>query len=105
MRILNLIGNKSFSMLFSWLFSQNLSDVLSPVKALYRRDYPAVVTRMDPFGDFDFFLGAGSKQLKMREVPVHYLERTYGTTKIRRFHHGWLLLKMCLVGAKKLKWI
>lgn len=105
MRVLNLIGNKAFSMLFSWLFSQSLSDVLSPVKALYRRDYPAVVTRMDPFGDFDFFLGAGSTQLKMREVPVHYLERTYGTTKIRRFHHGWLLLNMCLVGAKKLKWI
>lgn len=105
MRILNLIGNKTFSMLFSWLFSQNLSDVLSPVKALQKRDYSAVETRLDPFGDFDFFLGAGSKQLKMREVPVHYLERTYGTTKIRRFHHGWLLLKMCLFGAKKLKWI
>lgn len=105
MRILNLIGNKSFSVLFSWLFSQNLSDVLSPVKALFRRDYSAVETRMDPFGDFDFFLGAGSKQLDMREIPVHYLERTYGTTKIRRFHHGWLLLKMCFFGAKKLKWI
>lgn len=105
MRLLNLLGNMSFSILFSWLFAQRLVDVLSPVKGLLRDDYPAVATRLDPFGDFDFFLGAGSRQRKMSEVPVHYLERVYGTTKIRRFHHGWLLLKMCVFGARKLKWI
>lgn len=104
MRLLNLIGNKAFSALFTWLFSQHLRDVLSPVKAMFRHDYPAVTTRMDPFGDFDFFLGAARLQLKMREVPVRYLERTYGTTKIRRFHHGWLLLKMCFKGATMLRW-
>lgn len=104
MRFLNLIGNRCFSILFTWLFSQHLRDVLSPVKAMYRKEYGAVTTRMDPFGDFDFFLGAARVQLKMREVPVRYLERTYGVTKIRRFHHAWLLLKMCFRGARLLRW-
>jgi SAM-dependent methyltransferase len=105
MRLLNLIGNKVFSMLFSWLFSQHLTDSLSPVKAFFRADYERMHTRMDPFGDFDFFLGGSQQHLKMREIPVHYLPRTYGQTKIRRFHHGWLLFKMFLHGAKKLRWI
>jgi len=105
MRLLNLLGNKIFSMLFTWLFSQRLVDVLSPVKGFFRRDYPSVTTRMDPFGDFDFFLGAASRQLKMSEVPVHYLERSYGTTKIRRFRHGWSLLRMCFYGTRRLKWV
>ncbi len=104
MRLLNLMGNKLFSMLFTWLFSQELADVLSPVKGMFRRNYAAVSTRFDPFGDFDFFLGAGRSQLKMCEIPVHYLERSYGTTKIRRFRHAWLLLNMCRKGAGELKW-
>ncbi len=105
MRILNLFGNKMFSVLFSWLFSQKLVDVLSPLKAFSRFHYQYMTSRRDPFGDFDLFLGGAEQQLKMMEVPVHYLARSYGTTKIRRFHHGWLLLCMCLFGAKRIKWI
>jgi hypothetical protein len=105
MRLLNIMGNKIFSSIFSWLFSQRLVDVLSPVKGAFRCDYEAVITRMDPFGDFDFYLGAAAKHLRMREVPVHYLERTYGTTKMQRFRHGWRLFTMCLSGAKRLKWV
>ncbi len=105
MRLLNLCGNKIFSTLFTWLFSQPLVDVLSPVKGMLRQHYASVTTRMDPFGDFDFFLGAAARQLQMREVPVHYLERSYGSTKLRPFHHGFALLKMCLAGAKRLKWM
>ncbi len=104
MRFLNLLGNKTFSLIFSWLFSQKLVDTLSPVKAFFRADYRRMDSRMDPFGDFDFFLGAAEQQLKMREVPVRYLERTYGVTKIRRFHHAWLLMRMFFHGARKLKW-
>jgi hypothetical protein len=41
--------------------------------------------------------------LKIVEVPVRYRERTYGTTNISRFRHGWLLLRMCVVALFKLK--
>lgn len=105
MRILNLLGNKTFSVLFSWLFRQKLVDTLSPVKMFFRAHYDRMDSRLDPFGDFDFFLGGSLQQLKMREVPVHYLPRTYGVTKIRRFRHGLLLGKLLLRGAKRVKWI
>ncbi len=105
MRLLNLFGNKCFSILFSWLFKQKMIDTLTPVKAFFRRDYTHMTLRMDPFGDFDIFFGASMQQLKMREVPVHYLERTYGTTKMRPFRHAWMLLTMFFFGAKRLRWM
>ena len=48
--------------------------------------------------------GARTKaDLKIIEVPVRYRARTYGTTNISRFRHGWLLLKMSWVAFKRLK--
>ncbi len=105
MRFLNLLGNKCFSVLFSWLFKQKMTDTLTPVKAFFRSDYARMTLRMDPFGDFDIFFGASMQQRKMREVPIHYLERTYGTTKMRPFRHAALLLKMFVFGARRLRWI
>jgi len=57
----------------------------------------------DPFGDFDLLFGAAKLNLKMVEVNVRYKDRAYGTTQISRFRHGWLLLRMTLYAARKLK--
>jgi len=57
----------------------------------------------DPFGDFDLIFGAVLADLKIIEVPVRYRARTYGTTSIHRFRHGWLLLKMSWVALRKIK--
>jgi hypothetical protein len=61
------------------------------------------MARRDPFGDFELLFGAARLSLKICDVPVWYKERTYGSTNIRRFHHGWQLLKMCLKGWPELK--
>lgn len=104
MRFLNLLGNKFFSFLFSWLFRQKLIDSLSSVKVFSRRDYHRMSLRMDPFGDFDILFGVAMQQLKMREIPVHFAERTYGVTKMQPFRHAWMLTTMFFFGAKKLRW-
>ena len=39
MRFLNLIANKAFSLIFSWLLSQRLTDTLCGTKVLRRTDY------------------------------------------------------------------
>jgi hypothetical protein len=59
----------------------------------------------DPFGDFDLIFGAARQNLKVVEIPVRYQARTYGETNIRRFRHGWLLLRMSWVAFKKIKWL
>ena len=59
----------------------------------------------DPFGDFDLLFGAAKQNLKIVEIPIRYRQRTYGTTNISRFSHGWLLLRMSATAAQKLLFI
>jgi 2-polyprenyl-3-methyl-5-hydroxy-6-metoxy-1,4-benzoquinol methylase len=109
MRFLNLMGNKFFSMAFSWLLNQRIKDTLCGTKVLFREDYRRLEKNrryfgdFDPFGDFDLLFGASKLNLKILEVPIRYQERTYGSTNIRRFAHGWLLLKMTVYGFFRLK--
>ncbi|MEK6603440.1 MAG: glycosyltransferase, partial [Nitrospirota bacterium] len=109
MRVLNLLGNKFFSMAFSWLLNQRIKDTLCGTKVLFGEDYRRIEKNrgyfgdFDPFGDFDLLFGASKLNLKILEVPIRYQERQYGTTNIRRFAHGWLLLKMTFFGFFRLK--
>jgi hypothetical protein len=109
MRLLNLLGNKFFSMAFSWLLGERIKDTLCGTKVLFRRDYERIAANrgyfgdFDPFGDFDLLFGASKLNLKILEVPIRYQERTYGTTNIHRFEHGWLLFKMTVYGFLRLK--
>ena len=109
MRFLNLIGNKVFSMIFTWLLEQRLRDTLCGTKALLKRDYEKIKAgrsyfgEFDPFGDFDLLFGAAKQNLKIVEVPVRYRDRTYGETKIKRFRHGLLLIQMCWIAFKRFR--
>ena len=109
MRFLNIMGNKFFSVVLTWLLNQPLKDTLCGTKVLWRADYERIVEGrsyfgdFDPFGDFDLIFGASKLNLKIVEVPIRYRDRTYGSTNISRFKHGWLLLKMTLFALKKLK--
>ena len=109
MRFLNKIGNRFFSLLFSWILGQRLRDTLCGTKVLTRRNYETIAANrsyfgdFDPFGDFDLIFGAVKADLKIAEIPVRYRARTYGTTNISRFRHGLLLLQMSWVGFKRLK--
>jgi hypothetical protein len=38
-------------------------------------------------------------------MPIRYRERTYGTTNIQRWRHGWLLLQMVAFAARRIKFI
>jgi SAM-dependent methyltransferase len=111
MRFANLIGNKFFSLTFSWLLGQPIKDTLCGTKVLWRDDYAMLAANrgyfgdFDPFGDFDLLFGAAKLGLEIVEVPVRYRERTYGTTNIQRWRHGWLLLQMCVVAAGRIKFV
>lgn len=109
MRFLNLLGNRFFSQALSWLLEQPIKDSLCGTKVLYRKDYDRIAQNraffgdFDPFGDFDLLFGAARLNLKIIDMPVRYRARTYGDTKISRFTHGFLLLKMTVFGFKKLR--
>lgn len=111
MRFLNKLGNKLFSLAFTYLLDQRVKDTLCGTKVLFRRDYETIARQrsyfgdFDPFGDFDLIFGAAKLNMKIIEVPIHYRERTYGSTNISRFKHGWLLLQMTLYALRKIKFV
>ena len=110
-RFFNMVGNKFFSLAFSWLLGQSVKDTLCGTKALYRNDYGIIAKNrnyfgnFDPFGDFDLLFGAARLNLKIIDLPIRYRQRRYGKTNIRRWHHGWILFKMVLFAAFRIKFI
>ena len=103
MKPLNKFGNVFFSLAFTWLLGQRITDTLCGTKVLFRRDYERIAANrahfgnFDPFGDFDLIFGAAWLGLPMRDVPVRYLARTYGESKVRVSAHGPLLGQMSLI--------
>jgi len=111
MRTLNILGNKFFSLAFTFLLDQRIKDTLCGTKAIFRKDYLRVMKErkifgnLDPFGDYNLIFGSAKLNLKITEIPIRYKERTYGKTNINRFTHGLQLLKMVLFAAKNFKFI
>jgi ubiquinone/menaquinone biosynthesis C-methylase UbiE len=111
MRFFNLVGNKFFSLAFSWLLEQKIKDTLCGTKGLWKNHYNMIVANrayfgdFDPFGDFDLLFGAAKLNLKIVEMPIRYHERSYGTTNISRWKHGGLLLKMVVFASRRIKFV
>ncbi|HPT14162.1 MAG TPA: bifunctional class I SAM-dependent methyltransferase/glycosyltransferase family 2 protein [Bacteroidales bacterium] len=111
MRFLNLLANKFFGWFFSYILGQRLKDTLCGTKVLYKTDYEKIIQNrsyfgdFDPFGDFDLLFGAAKLNLKISEIIIRYRDREYGSTQISRFRHGWLLIRMSLFAARKIKFI
>lgn len=111
MRFFNLLGNKFFSLIFSWLLGQPIKDVLCGTKVISKANYEMIAANrqyfgdFDPFGDFDLIFGATKQNLKIIDLPVRYQSRKYGSTNIHRWRHGWLLTKMVVIAAWKIKFI
>ena len=106
---INLVGNRFFSIVFTWLLGQPIKDTLCGTKVLRASDYRMLAANrsyfgdFDPFGDFDLLFGAARLGLKILEVPVRYRRRTSGYSKVLVFKHGILLLRMSVIGFRRLK--
>jgi len=110
MRSANILGNKAFALLFTFLLEQRITDTLCGTKVLMRHNYAKVVQArayfgdVDRWGDYDWIFGAAKHNLKLVELPIHYVERTAGVTKMnKRFRNGLVMLRMCWVALRKLK--
>lgn len=102
MKFANILGNKFFSQLFSYLLDQRIKDTLCGTKVLWRKDW----LRLEPligswgiqdlWGDYELLFGASKLHLDIVEIPVHYQERIHGVTKMTKvFANGWRMLRIC----------
>ena len=111
MKFFNVLGNKFFAVMFSFVLGQRFKDTLCGTKVLTRANYLKLAAhrkyfgQFDPFGDFDLIFGAARMALRIVEVPVHYRERTYGETNIQRWRHGIILLRMLRFAAARIKFL
>jgi hypothetical protein len=90
MPLFNFWGNNFFAFLFSLILKQKLTDTLAGTKLLWRKDYLRIKPGIgrwqikDKWGDFELLLGASTIGLKIQEVPVQYVSRTYGQSKMNK---------------------
>ena len=106
----NMLGNKFFSLAFTYLLGQRVKDTLCGTKVLWRSDWERIKPMLgswgteDRWGDYELLFGAAKLNLKILDLPVHYQERIYGTTKMTKvLRNGLIMLKMCWYGFLKLK--
>ena len=105
MRTINLFFNKMFGYVMSFITQQVLTDTLCGTKALYRSDFKRMKWGLDHWGDFDLLFGATKMGSKIMEVPVHYLTRQSGESKMKSLRHGIHLLIACVKGFRELIFI
>jgi hypothetical protein len=106
----NMLGNKFFSVAFTYLLGQRVKDTLCGTKVLWRTDWERIKPMLgswgteDRWGDYELLFGAAKLNLKILDLPVHYQERIHGTTKMTKvFRNGLVMLRMCWHGFLKLK--
>jgi hypothetical protein len=109
MRFLNWLGNIFFANALSFVLECRIGDSLCGTKLMARRDYERFCAwrkdfgEFDPFGDFELLFPMALLGLGSIDIPVRYRARTYGSTNIRRFRDGWILLKMTTIGFFRIR--
>jgi glycosyltransferase involved in cell wall biosynthesis len=105
-----MVGNKMFSLLFSYILGQRVKDTLCGTKVFWRDDYERMKSYFgawgpqDRWGDYDLLFSASKLNLKIVDLPVHYFERLHGTTKMSSvITNGIRMMAMVLVAFKKLR--
>ena len=109
MRFANMVGNKLFGLLFSFLLDQRIKDTLCGTKVLWRKDWLRLEKNLgswginDLWGDYELLFGASKLHLEIVEVPVHYQERIHGVTKMTKvFRNGLRMLRICWYAWRRL---
>jgi glycosyltransferase involved in cell wall biosynthesis len=102
MKLANIVGNKFFGLVFTFLLDQRIKDTLCGTKVLWRKDWVRLERSLgqwgieDLWGDYELLFGASKLHLAIVEVPVHYQERIHGMSKMTKvISNGLRMLRIC----------
>ncbi|PIQ76687.1 hypothetical protein COU78_05340 [Candidatus Peregrinibacteria bacterium CG10_big_fil_rev_8_21_14_0_10_49_24] len=108
MRFCNYFANAMFAFLWRPLLHYPITDTLCGTKVFYKKDYETSrkkfpkVFDADPYGDFALLFTAAMHRSTIKEVPIHYKARQYGTTNISRWKGGIQLMNLYLLSMRTL---
>lgn len=110
MRFLNILGNKFFSYLISYITNTKVSDTLCGTKCFKKSDWEIfeqfrIENKLDDiWGDFNIIFASSYYGYKLIDLPVRYYERISGETKMkRRFYYFLNMLKLCYLAFLRFK--
>jgi len=93
MSIIKQWSNRISSVLFSLILKQSISDTLCGTKIMWKKDAQRIDFQNCRWGDFEILRYAARNKLKIRELPIHYRERTAGESAMRLYPDGLMLYK------------
>ena len=112
MRPANILGNILFSLIFSYVLEQRVTDTLCGTKVYWRRDWlifeemKSILKDTDVWGDYNLIFGAARFGLKVGELPVRYFQRLEGVTKMnKRIRNGLIMLRVAWHALFSVKFI
>jgi glycosyltransferase involved in cell wall biosynthesis len=89
-------GNRSFNLLYRWVFGRGFSDIFSGYRAFTRRfvkSFPALSTGFEI--ETEMSVHAGQLMIPVAEIDLTYGRRPEGSSsKLRTFRDGFRILKM-----------
>lgn len=109
MRLLKLPAHWGFSLLFTWLLNQRITDTPCGTTVLRRDDDATLKANRhhfgsrESFGYFGLIDGAAKVNLKTREILIRDAARRYARTSISRLRHGLMLLRRVVFAWRRLK--
>ncbi|MBN2120589.1 MAG: glycosyltransferase family 2 protein [Candidatus Omnitrophica bacterium] len=87
----NYISNKITAKIFSYLLKRRVTDTLCGTKG-FKKAMDIEFTECR-WPDFDLIIAAKNNRLKIKEIPVVYLSRKAGASKMNLYPDVWQLMK------------
>jgi len=95
MRLANFFGNVLFSKIVQIVAGTPCTDSLCGTKAMLRKDFVDLEIEDSSWGDFDLLFHAARRKLTTVQIPVHYMSRVAGESKMKSLRAGVTFLKLC----------
>lgn len=88
MKGLHVLSNKVTALIISLFMGQQITDSLCGLKA-FRREMLAGEPRENGWPDFELLLKAKRNNMRIMEVPIHYMSRKAGVSKMNTLRESY----------------
>lgn len=86
---LNVLANRFFSALLRVIYGFQVEDISTGMKVFTKEVNGSICWESDCELPVEMLIKPILKGFKVVEIPIHYMERVGGSSKLKRLHMGW----------------